>query len=523
MTQIFEPYKTEAYSDFSKPENITAYQQALEKVRKELGRDYPLIIGSEKIETGEWLSSVNPSNLETIVGRSAKAKRKEIEKTFNAASKAYAEWSQLPMEHRARTLVKLAAVMRRRKWELCAWLTFEASKNFAEAEAEVAEAIDFAEYYARQALPLGEIMPAAVSFTGEENTSFLMPMGVGVVISPWNFPFAILAGMAIGPVVVGNTVIVKPSPDTPIIAQKFMECVEEAGFPAGVINLLTGDDADLGDALVDHSRTRFINFTGSLNTGMRINERAAKVQPGQNFLKRVYVEMGGKDALIIDETADLDYASSVAVASGFGFQGQKCSAMSRLIVIDKVYDELLKKFTEKTSALSLGAAEENKNVNAVINQKAVDKITHYIDLGKIESKLSLGGERAEDSVTKTRGYFIEPTIFSDVMQSATVACEEIFGPVVAVMKAKDFDHALQMANSTVYGLTGGLISKDRARLEKARREFAVGNLYLNRKITGALVGIQPFGGFKLSGSNAKAGGPDYLRLFMEMKTVSEKF
>jgi 1-pyrroline-5-carboxylate dehydrogenase len=516
--QLFEPYQTEAYSDFSKAENISVYKGALEQVRSQLGRDYPLIIGDQKIETGEWLTSINPSNLDVVVGRTAKAKRKEIEKAFDAAHKAYADWSRLPMEHRARALVKLAAVMRRRKWELCAWLTFESSKNFAEAEAEVAEAIDFAEYYARQALPLGEMIPAAAHYPGEENSSFLMPMGVGVIISPWNFPFAILAGMAIGPVVVGNTVIVKPSPDTPIIAQKFMECVEEAGFPAGVINLLTGDDADLGDALVDHVRTRFINFTGSLNTGMRINERAAKVQPGQNFLKRVYVEMGGKDALIVDETADLDYASSVAVASGFGFQGQKCSAMSRLIVVDKVYDELLKKFTEKTAALSLGMAEENKNVNAVINQKAVDKINHYIGIGKIEAKLELGGNRAQGN-----GYFIEPTVFSEVMQSATIACEEIFGPVVAVQKAKDFDTALQLANSTVYGLTGGVISKDRARLEKARREFAVGNLYLNRKITGALVGIQPFGGFKLSGSNAKAGGPDYLRLFMEMKTVSERF
>lgn len=518
MTQIFEPYKTEPYSDFSKPENISAYQKVLEQVRSQLGRDYPLSIGDQKVETGEWLTSLNPSNVDVVVGRSAKAKRKEIEKAFDAAYKAYAEWSRLPMEHRARALVKLAAVMRRRKWELCAWLTFEASKNFAEAEAEVAEAIDFAEYYARQALPLGEMIPAAAQYPGEENSSFLIPMGVGVIISPWNFPLAILAGMTIGPVVVGNTVIVKPSPDTPIIAQKFIECAHEAGFPAGVINLLTGDDTDLGDALVDHSRTRFINFTGSLNTGMRINERAAKVQPGQNFLKRVYVEMGGKDALIVDETADLEFAASVAVASGFGFQGQKCSAMSRLIVVDKVYDELLKKFTEKTAALSLGLAEENKNVNAVINQKAVDKINHYIGIGKIEAKLTLGGERAEGN-----GYFIEPTVFSDVMQSATIACEEIFGPVVAVQKAKDFDTALQLANSTVYGLTGGVISNNRSRLEQARREFAVGNLYLNRKITGALVGIQPFGGFKLSGSNAKAGGPDYLRLFMEMKTVSERF
>jgi 1-pyrroline-5-carboxylate dehydrogenase len=514
---LFEPYKTEAYSDFSAPENVTAYQVALDRARKETGQDYPLVIGSEKIETGEWLESHNPCNLNMLVGRSAKAKAKEIEKAFNAASKAFAEWSQWSMDERSRALVKLAAVIRRRKWEMCAWLTLESGKNYGEAEAEIAEAIDFCEYYARQALPLAETIPS-YPFPGEDNVSFLMPMGVGVVISPWNFPFAILAGMAVGPVVVGNAVIVKPSPDTPIIAQKFMSCVQEAGFPAGVINLLTGADADLGDALVDHARTRFINFTGSVNTGMRINERAAKVQPGQNFLKRVYAEMGGKDALIVDESADLDYAAAMAVASGFGFQGQKCSAMSRLIVVDSVHDELLNRFRDRTANLTMGLAEDNKQVNAVINQKAVDKIMHYIDIGKIEAKLSLGGARAEGN-----GYFIQPTIFSEVPQSATIACEEIFGPVVAVQKAKDFDHALQLANSTVYGLTGGVISNNRQRLEKARKEFAVGNLYLNRKITGALVGVQPFGGIRLSGSNAKAGGPDYLRLFMEMKTVSERF
>lgn len=516
--QLFEPYRIEPYSDFSQTEVVEAYKEALERVRAQLGQDYPLVIGGERVSTEHgFLESLNPSKTSEVVGRSAKAKRKEVERAMNAAWDAYASWSQLPMEHRARALMKLAAVMRRRKFELSAWETFEAAKNYREAEADVAEAIDFCEYYAREALKLAHPLPTH-DYPGEENTSFLIPMGVGVVIPPWNFLLAILVGTAVGPVVVGNTVIVKPSPDTTIIAQKFMECVEEAGFPPGVINLLTGADADIGDLLVDHPRTRFINFTGSLATGLRIYERAAKLQPGQKWLKKVYAELGGKDALIVDETADLDMAAEAAVASGFGFQGQKCSAMSRLIVVNDVYDALLERVVARTKGLTLGPAEENADVNAVINQKAVDKIMGYIENGKVEARLVLGGERGPEG-----GFFIQPTVFADVPQSASIACEEIFGPVVAVMRARDFDHALEIANATSYGLTGGLISKSRERLERARREFHVGNLYLNRKITGALVGVQPFGGFNLSGSNAKAGSPDYLRLFMEMKTVTERF
>jgi 1-pyrroline-5-carboxylate dehydrogenase len=517
VPEIFEPYRTEPYSDFSKEENARAYQEALKSVRGQLGRDYPLIIGDERLETGRWLDSYNPSKTSERIGRTAMAGKEEVDTAMAAAWRAYESWSKLPMETRARAMVKVAAVMRRRKLELAAWMTLEAAKNYPEAEADVAEAIDFVEYYARQALKLDGPLETH-DYPGEENTSFLIPLGVGVVIPPWNFPLAILVGMAVGPAVVGNTVIVKPSPDTPIIGHVFMACLDEAGFPPGVINYLTGADADIGDALVDHPKTRFINFTGSMQTGMRINERAAKVQPGQRWLKKAYLEMGGKDALIVDETADLDYAADMALASGYGFQGQKCSAMSRLIVVEEVYDELLQKFKERVEALEVGPAESNVPVGAVINQKAEDKILHYIEKGKEEARLVSGGEKAGGE-----GYFIKPTIFADVPEDATIANEEIFGPVVAVMKAKDFDDALRIANATVFGLTGGVISKDRARLERARERFAVGNLYLNRKITGALVGIQPFGGYKLSGSNAKAGGPDYLRLFMEMKTVTEKF
>ncbi len=514
---LFEPYRTEPYPDFGDPTVLASFQRSLERVRGELGRDYALVIGGERIDTGEYLSSMDPCNSDRLVGRSAKAKGREIEGAMEAAQAAFASWSRLSMAHRARSLVELAAVMRRRRDELAAFEVFEAGKNYLEAVADVAEAIDFCEYYAREALRLDGPLPS-YDVPGEENTSVRVPMGVGVVIPPWNFLLAILVGTTVGPVVVGNTVIVKPSPSTPIIAQKFLECVDEAGFPPGVINLLTGEDADLGDALVDHPRTRFINFTGSVATGLRIHERAAKVQPGQTFLKRVFAEMGGKDALIVDETADLDAAADAAVASAFGFQGQKCSAMSRLIVVEAVHDELLERVLERARALTVGPAEENADVAAVINEKQYRKILDYIETGKQEATLALGGTPAREG-----GWYLSPTIFTDVPQSATIACEEIFGPVVSVMKARDFDHALELANATMYGLTGGLFSRVRARIERARSEFQVGNLYINRKITGALVGVQPFGGFKMSGTNAKAGGPDYLRGFTETKTVTERF
>lgn len=519
MMDLFESYRNEPFTDFTAPGASESYRRTLESVRGELGRDYGLVIGGEEHRTAHYLESRDPCNIERIVGRSAKAGQAEIELAMKAAGKAFDSWSRLPMEHRARCLIKLAAVMRRRKTELSAWETFEAGKNFREADADVAEAIDFCEYYAREALRLAQPL-RTYDYPGEENTTFLFPMGVGVVIPPWNFLLAIMVGTTVGPVVVGNTVIVKPSPNTPIIAQQFMKCVEEAGFPPGVINLLTGEDADLGDQLVDHQETRFINFTGSIRTGLRIHERAVKMQPGQQFIKKVYAEMGGKDALIVDETADLELAANAAVASGFGFQGQKCSAMSRLIVVDEVYDEMVERVAAGAKSLTIGPAEENHDVAAVINERQYDNILGHIESGRQEGKLVAGGGKAEGA---GNGWFIEPTVFADVPADATIACNEIFGPVVTVVHARDFDHALEIANSVEYALTAGVCSRDRARLERARRDLEAGNLYFNRKITGALVGVQPFGGFKLSGDNAKAGGPDYLRLFMLAKTVTERF
>ncbi len=509
-------FTNEALTDFTAPQNVETYRTALAEVRTRLGADYPLTIGGHKLETGDWIESYNPGDTSQLIGRSAKGGQAEVDRALTAAWAAFRPWSAQPMDERIALVRRLADVMRRRRFELAAWMTYEAGKNYAEADADVAEAIDFCEYYAAQAPALAgehETYPSP----GERNTSLLVPLGAGVVISPWNFPLAIFTGMAVGPAVVGNTLVLKPSPDTPIVAQKFIECADEAGFPAGVFNLVTGADADIGDYLVDHPTTRFINFTGSLNTGIRINQRAAVVQPGQLWIKKVGLEMGGKDALIVDETADLDYAARMAVASGYGFGGQKCSAMSRLIAVETIHDELVERFVTLASELEVGPADENPDFSALINQRAKDKSLEYIDIGRETAQLLTGGETGSEA-----GHYVTPTVFADVEPDSRLAQEEIFGPVVSIIRARDFDHALGIANGTMFGLTGGLISQDRERLDRAKREFEVGNLYLNRKITGAFVGLQPFGGLRLSGTTVKAGGPYYLRQYLAEKTIAEK-
>ncbi len=514
---MFEPYQTEPYSDFTKPEARAAYELALAGVRSAMGGHDPMVIGGQPVDTGERLESHNPCRPEEVVGTVPVGTVDDAERALAAAWDAFPSWSARPPEERAEAVVKLAAVMRRRKYELAAWETFEAGKNWGEAEADVAEAIDFLEYYARSAVALGEPVPV-YPWPGEINQSWLQPIGAGVVIPPWNFPLAILAGMATGPVAAGNTVVVKPASDTPIIAARFMDLVAEAGFPPGVINLLTGPGAVLGDHLVDHPRTRFINFTGSKEVGLRIAERSAVVHDGQRWMKRAFMEMGGKDALIVDETADLEAAAAAAVTSAYGFQGQKCSACSRLILVDAVYDEVVDRVVAGAGALEVGPADANSQVAAVISARQHRAILDEIDQGRDQAKLVAGG----DPVDLDDGYYIRPTVFADVPRDARLAQHEIFGPVLSVIRASDFDDAVAAFNNTEYALTGGLFSRSRDRLDRARRELRVGNLYLNRKITGAMVGVQPFGGFDMSGSNAKAGGPDYLRLFMEMKTVSER-
>jgi 1-pyrroline-5-carboxylate dehydrogenase len=514
---MLTPFKNEPLSDFSDPDRTAAYRLALTGVRRRLGNHKPLIIGGQEVDTGKRIVSLNPAKPVEVVGTVAAAGAAEIDATFEAAWRAFPEWAACPAAERVAVTIKLASEMRRRKLSLAAWETLEASKNWLEAEADVAEAIDFCEYYARQALDLARPVPIN-PWPGEINQSWLQPLGAGVVISPWNFPLAILVGMTMGPVAAGNTVMLKPSSNTPMTAAAFMEAVAAAGFPPGIINFLPATGGDVGDYLVGHPRVRFINFTGSKEVGLRIGSRAAQVQPGQTWLKRAFLEMGGKDAIVVDETADLETAIAAVVQSAFGFQGQKCSAASRLIVTAEIYATFLEKLVSATKALQVGPAEENYPVAAVISEEQHRKILAEIEAGKAEAKLLVGGK----AVDKDGGYYIEPTVFAEVAGNSRLGQYEIFGPVLSVIRARNFDEAVRLFNDTEYGLTGGLFSRSRERIERAKRDFEVGNLYINRGITGARVGVQPFGGFKMSGSNAKAGGPDYVRLFMEMKTVAEK-
>ncbi|CAM4080504.1 L-glutamate gamma-semialdehyde dehydrogenase [Geobacillus sp. FSL K6-0789] len=515
---MVQPYRHEPLTDFTVEANREAFLAALKKVESELGRDYPLVIGGERVMTEDKITSINPANKAEVIGRVAKATKELAERAMKTADEAFRTWSRTSPEARADILFRAAAIVRRRKHEFSAWLVKEAGKPWREADADTAEAIDFMEYYGRQMLKLKDGIPVE-SRPGETNRFFYIPLGVGVVISPWNFPFAIMAGTTVASLVTGNTVLLKPASATPVVAYKFVEVLEEAGLPAGVLNYIPGSGAEVGDYLVDHPRTRFISFTGSRDVGIRIYERAAKVHPGQIWLKRVIAEMGGKDGIIVDKEADLELAAQSIVASAFGYSGQKCSACSRAIIVEDVYDQVLNRVVELTKQLNVGdPAEQATFMGPVIDQGAYNKIMEYIEIGKQEGRLMTGGE-GDDS----KGFFIQPTVFADVDPNARIMQEEIFGPVVAFAKARDFDHALEIANNTEYGLTGAVISRNRANLEKARHEFHVGNLYFNRGCTGAIVGYHPFGGFNMSGTDSKAGGPDYLILHMQAKTVSEMF
>ncbi|MFC4557734.1 L-glutamate gamma-semialdehyde dehydrogenase [Virgibacillus kekensis] len=510
------PYKHEPFTDFTKEENRKAYKDALKKVGNELGKEYPLVIGGERVYTDEKLTSVNPSKHEQVIGHVSSATKEHVDKAMDAALKAYKEWRKFTAEERAEVMFKAAAITRRRKHELSALMSYEAGKPWGQSDADTAEGIDFMEYYGRQMIELGKGKKIEER-PFEKNIYFYQPMGPGVTIPPWNFAFAIVAGTTVAPLVAGNPVLLKPSENTPVIAYKLVEILEEAGLPKGVLNFIPGDPAEIGDYLVDHPQTHFVNFTGSVNTGTRINKRAAEVHEGQKHIKRVVAEMGGKDTVVVDDDADTDMAAAAIVKSAFGFQGQKCSAGSRAVIHEDMYDEVLEKAIKLTKEINVGnPAEEDVYMGAVINQKQFNRIKGYIETGKNEGKLVQGGE-TDDS----KGYFIHPTIFSEVDPEATIMQEEIFGPVVGFAKAKDFDEMLDIANNTDYGLTGAVITNKREHLNRAKYEFHVGNLYFNRDCTGAIVGYHPFGGFKMSGTDAKAGGPDYLLNFLEPKMVSE--
>ena len=510
-------YKNEPFDLFDTDASVAQMQAALGKVRAEFGATYPMIINGERVLTEEKLVSTNPSNPAEIVGNSAKANARHADAALDAAWRAFESWKRWTQEDRSRVMLKAAAIMRRRKRELEAWLVYEIGKNFVEASAEVAEMIDFTEYYARQALKHVGGLGSLIHYPGEENESFYIPLGAGVTISPWNFPMALMTGMTVGAIVVGNTVVCKPAEDTVVSLAKVFDIFEEAGLPPGVVNYLPGAGRDIGSYLVAHPKTRFINFTGSLATGAQINESAAKLAQGQKWFKRVFLELGGKDGILVDETADLDAAAVGVIQGAFGYSGQKCSACSRLIVVDSVYDALLERVVDLTQQLVVGEARTNPNLGPVCNEAQYKKVKSYIDVGQSEGKLLVGGKAVD-----APGYLIQPTIFGEVSPAARISQEEVFGPFVAAIRVKDFEEGLQVANNTVYGLTGALYTNDRSRIEQARREFHVGNLYFNRKCTGALVGIQPFGGFNLTGTDTKTGGPDYLLQFLQMKAVAER-
>lgn len=511
-------FRNEPLTDFTKEENEQAMRDALAKVNSQLGKEYPLVIGGERITTESKLDSFNPANKTQLVGRFNKATKELATRAVDTAYTTFQTWRNTPAQARAEILFRVSALMRERKHELSAWMVHEVAKTWAEADGDTAEAIDFCEFYGREMLRYAGGQPL-VHVTGETNELDYVPLGVGAVIPPWNFPLAIMAGMTAASFVTGNTVVLKPSSDAPTIAFKFFEILEEAGLPPGVVNFMTGSGAEVGDIVVDHPKTRYVAFTGSKEIGLRINERAARVSDGQIWIKRVVAEMGGKDAIIVADDANLDDAATGVVQSAFGYQGQKCSACSRAIIDARVYDAMLDKIVERTEKLKLAdPMDAGANLSAVINEKAFRTINNYIEKGKSEGGRLLAGGGSDGE----QGFFVEPTVIADVRPGATIEQEEIFGPVLAVIKADNYDHALEIANDTQYGLTGAVYSSDEAKLDRARREFHVGNLYLNRKCTGALVGVHPFGGFNMSGTDSKAGGRDYLLLFMQAKVSAEK-
>lgn len=517
--RVLDEFKNEPFTDFSRPENADAFRAALEKVRGELGREYPSVINGEKVTLESKFQSINPSNTSEVVGVFSEGDTDTslVEKAIDAAAEAFKTWKNVAPAERAEYLFKIADIMRQRKHDLSAWMVFEVGKTWAEADGDTAEAIDFAEFYGREMLRWSQEQPIT-KIAGEDNSFEYIPLGVGAIIPPWNFPLAIMSGMTMAAVVAGNTVVVKPSSDSPTIAAKFMEIVEEVGLPKGVVNFITGS-AKTGEAMVTSPKTRFISFTGSKGVGLHINEEAAKTRPGQIWIKRVIAEMGGKDAIIVADDADLDSAALGVVQAAFGFQGQKCSACSRLIVDEKVHDELIQKVKTLTETLKIGQpTESDTNVASVINKRSFDKTLGYINKGIEEGGEAVVGGTGDDS----EGFFIYPTVITNVKPGDTIEQEEIFAPVLAVIKAKDYNHALEIANGTEFGLTGAVYSASEERLERARREFHVGNLYLNRKCTGALVGVHPFGGFNMSGTDSKAGGREYLIQFMQGKSIARK-
>ena len=510
-------FKNEPVLDFSQESNRKRQAEALALIQPRLGYEYDLIIGAERLKSGKTFRSINPSRKSEVVGVFQSATAEQAAKAIDVASRTFEKWKRVPAQERADVLFRAAGLLRARRFENNAWMIVETGKTWVEADADTAEAIDFCEFYGRETLRYAGLQPLTKLPT-EDNELRYIPLGVGAVIPPWNFPCAILVGMTTAALVTGNTVVLKPSSDSPAVAAFFMSILQAAGLPPGVVNLLTGSGSTVGNILVEDPKVRFIAFTGSKEVGLHINEEAARPRPGQIWIKRVVAEMGGKDFIIVDEDADLDAALAGVIVSAFGYQGQKCSACSRVIVHKKVYPTFVRRLAEKAANIKVGPAmDPTSDMGPVINEHAMKSILQYIEIGKKEGKLVTGGGRAEGD-----GFFFQPTVFIDVDPKSRIAKEEIFGPVLAAMKAKDLNEAIEIANDSEYGLTGSVYCTDREHVRQAKEECHVGNLYINRKCTGALVGVHPFGGFNMSGTDSKAGGRDYLLLFTQAKAISEK-
>ncbi|MCA8952167.1 MAG: L-glutamate gamma-semialdehyde dehydrogenase [Planctomycetes bacterium] len=511
-------FHNEPFTDFSRKDQHAAFLAALQHVEKEvLGRHWPCWIGGEQVRGRDAFESHDPGELARLVGYYQECTVEDAEVAVEKAHAAFTDWSQTDVEDRVRLFFDAARRLRERKHEFSALMCFEVGKSWAEADADTAEAIDFLEYYAGQMLKVAEPQPVT-AVPGEHNEMRYIPLGAAAIIPPWNFPLAIMAGMTSAALLAGNTVVLKPASQSPATAALFVDLLYECGLPKQVLNFVTGPGQTIGAAMVKHAKTRFISFTGSRDVGLWIHEQSAKVQPGQLWMKRLVAEMGGKDAIVVDERCDLDAAAAAVAASAFGYQGQKCSACSRAIVHRAVYRDFLDRLLPHVEAIRMGhPADPQMNFGPMIDGAAKRKTMEYIEAGRREGRLLIGGETGPST-----GYYVQPTVFADVAPDATIAQEEIFGPVLALHEVPDFATGIEVANNTQYGLTGAVFTDDPAHKELARRRFHVGNFYVNRKCTGAMVGGHPFGGFNMSGTDSKAGGPDYMLQFVQAKTISEK-
>lgn len=511
------PLHIEPLTDFSRADARQAMKAALDAVRPQLGTTFPLVVNNQPVPTAAHIDSVNPAHKSQVVGRCGRATVEQSNAAVAAAVAAFPAWRDTPPERRAKYLLDAANVLRKRRFELAAWQVFECGKQWREADADLAEAIDFCDFYAHEMVRLSKARLRNVP--GEDNAYFYEPRGVVVVIAPWNFPLAILCGMATAALVTGNTVIMKPAEQSSVTAAKLMEVFLEVGVPPGVVSYLPGVGEEIGPTLVGHKDTSLIAFTGSQAVGLLINRQATEMQPGQTHIKRVIAELGGKNAVLIDDDADMDEAVGGVIDSAFGYQGQKCSACSRVIVPAAKYDTFLARLVEAARSLAIGPADDpGFYMGPVIDEEAQQRLLKVVERGKGEAKLAFAGEVG---ALASEGFYVPPHIFADVKPDSFLAQQEFFGPILAVLRSDSLDEALRIANDVPYALTGGLYSRSPANIARVKREFRVGNLYINRKITGALVDRQPFGGFRMSGIGSKAGGPDYLLQFVLPRTITE--